>query len=427
MNRKFTRCLALGCVAAAIWACSSNDHKASPSHGGTVLPDDDGGTTEAGKGDGGPNTGDGATPDGTTPTDGGGGDGNDLGPLPIVEVADTPCTELSGGEAQEITPEDTSNPLFTVLGNVGSRRFALSPDGLSLFTFDPDAAGTQSAFIAGITAGASEGTTIAALSKPSTALSLVRYNANGGAVGNAVALVSNNDWQAIAAGPAKVFVVWSKGSKLEGRLFDIGGTTPTTVDLGADAAGTGTYVMGVVASGTGFVVVWTRNRTDGQAETLWTRVEANATVAAAKTLILSPGHHSFSGLVAQASGVAVLVNEGQPSQDLVVMRVSDSGDVVNPAYRLGGSERGLGVATNNGEIGVLAVKTNRAAFRGLASDGSALGPWMCLDDSDGGSAFYPAGAIDVEAAGYAVLTRATNGAAVFRRLDNTGAAIQIDN
>lgn len=404
----------LATAAALAAACSSGN--GDPKKTG-AEPQTDGGFAVVPTGEGGvsPPT-DAAKADGATPPD-----GSDLGNLTVVDVPDVAC-QAPGGNASEVTPANPNGPIYDRIGTVASRRFAVSSDGLQFFTFGAPAGGSTP--VPNVIGAAGEGSLVAGLVKSGKALSLQRFDADGAASGGSIALAANNDWQAVVAGPAKTLVVWSYGGAMAAKLLAVGGTVSADVDLGADTGGAGTYAIGAVPSGTGFLITWTRNRSDGKLETLYRRVEADGTASVPQSLVLSSGDHLMVGLApTTGGGAAMLINEGLPSKDAVVVRIDAQGAVIQPAFRLIGSGRGFGIASNNGELGIVASIGHRSGFRALASDGAALGPWYCLDDSDGGSSFYPNAAIDVDGTGYAHLTRVQNGAAIVRLVDRLGAGL----
>lgn len=403
-------------VAAATACSSGGTAKKAPEDpttddGGFVVPPGtvtDGGSTPTG--------------DGSAQPDADAGGKNPLGSLTVTDVADVDCLE-AGGTAIEATAADPNGPLFDGLGHAGGSFFAVSSDGLRLVAFDTS--GARSAPVADVIGAAGEPSAIAALTKVGNALSLQRYTPGTAvALGSSVALSTQNDWQTIAAGPTKTLAAWSHGAAIDGKLFPSGGSTPVDVHFGADAAGDGTFTIVAAPSGDGFVVAWTRTRTDKRTETLWQRVDGNGTLSAQASVILSTGQHTVVGIAGLAGGgSALLVNEGLPAADVVVLRLDGNGALAGSALRLLGTSRGFGVTTDavtSGEIGVAAVRKNRAAFRALDATG-AVAPWVCLDDNTTSSAtFYPTAAIEAGADGYRHLVRAQNGASLYRVTSKTG-------
>jgi hypothetical protein len=348
-----------------------------------------------------------------------------LGTLVTVDVPDTPCT-TPGGNAIQVTPAIPGSSAFDSMGalsGTSTRRFAVSSSGLQLVTFDPDGSNPSSA-LSGVGAAAPEGSAIDAIVVGDGAsLALQRIDPTGVALGSAQSLTSGPvDSFAVGVGAAQGLAVWTLGGAMTGRLFAVGGGLAAAADLGSDTAGASTAATRVVARGDGFAIVWTRQRTDGRTETLWRSVDSTGAAAPPITLVLSEGVHSVVAVAPRTTGgIAVLVDEGLLGA--VVMPVDDDGGVVPPAFRFAGTSYGLGIATNGPEMAVVAARDNGSALRAIASDGTPLGPWECLDDGSGYSLFAPGSAIDSDGAGYATLTSVANGSAAFLNEDHTGAGL----
>src|SRR5262249_15494632 len=106
----------------------------------------------------------------------------DLGSVGVVDVPSTPCQKSS---ATRVTVME-SEPLgitYERAGVVGSRRFALDPNTLSMLTFDTDGA-NPSAIVAGILAAAATADgDVATLTSDGQVLALRIYDPAGRALG----------------------------------------------------------------------------------------------------------------------------------------------------------------------------------------------------------------------------------------------------
>jgi hypothetical protein len=332
----------------------------------------------------------------------------------------------AGGTAIQVTPAFPDSSPFDrlgILGGPGGRRFATSSQGLQLFTFDVDG-GNPSMGTAGPATGAGDGATVATLAPQSTGgLAFQRFDMSGAAQGVVAPLLSSvPDSFAVAAGSVQGLVVWSAGAAMAGRFFTLGGGLGTSVDLGTDTAGVSTFHTNLVSAGDTFVVVWTRERTDGQFETLWRGIDAAGTPTNPVSIILSAEAHTAIALAARPGGSAVLLDAGASGAAVVLL--DTQGGIVGPGYWLNGAAYGLGLATNGSSLAVVASKDNRAALRVLGQDGTALGPWRCLDDAqDAGTGFTPGAAVDADGTGFATLTHVTNGSSILLREDPNGAGL----
>ncbi len=391
-------------------ACSSS----SPAK--SEAPDD---IVPVGSGDGGePVSRDAAAPEDSSVAVGVVDGGPSLGtvPVPVVDVPDIAAVDV-GGTGTEVTPAEPNGPLYDRLGSLGERHFAVSSDGLSFLTFGEGE--PISPVVPNVVTAAAEGNLIAALAKSGTALSLQRYTEHGVASGAPATVAPSADWQAVGVDATSTLVVWSHDAALSGALMARGTATMRPLDLGATAAAGGTYAIQVVPSGAGFVVTWTRNRLDKRTETLWLRVGDDGSISSPTTVLLSTAGHALVGASALPTGTALLVNEGLPVVDSVVLRVDTDGKVT-AITRLLGTSTAFGLAANAAELGVVAARQGHAVLRTLGADGAALGPFYVLDDAPVGGTFIPQSAVVTDGAGYAHLTHVKNGAAVFRRSDRTG-------
>jgi hypothetical protein len=114
----------------------------------------------------------------------------------------------------------------------------------------------------------------------------------------------------------------------------------------------------------------------------------------------------------------MLVGEGYPTRDPVIVFLDPYGNVTPPARRLVGSNEAWGIAATTGALAVAAsLSDGRAVLRSFAPSGEASDTWICLDDSEPDIGFSSHAAIYGEAAAYGLVVRMTDGSAVHLKSD----------
>jgi hypothetical protein len=344
----------------------------------------------------------------------------DLGPLVIVDVANTPCQKTS---AAPVTVMESEPLLITYdqAGTVGARRFALDPNTLSMLTFDADGS-HPSAIVPGIlSARATSDGKIAALASDGQSLALRTYDAAAALMAPGLELTRDSAGTPTLATRADALIaLWESNDALHGRIVANDKLGPT-VEFGADSCGMSNCMARAVDNGRGFSVAWSRVLQDGRAKTSWADVATDGKVNFVKTVLQSDGYHRVIDLVKGGASYALLLGEGYPTRSPVVVFLDAYGNVDTPARRLLGSDEAWGVAATTGGFAVGAsLADGRGAVRPLAATGDAVDPWICLDDSEPDIGFSAHVAVYGDVSGYGFVVRMTDGSAAHLRTDAHG-------
>jgi hypothetical protein len=376
---------------------------------------------DAGRGGSGGTSTDGGSPDAASNDSGEAA--VDLGPLVVSDVPDMPCVQTN---ALPVTVME-SEPLliaYDQAGIVGSRRYAVDTNTLAMLTFDAEGAAVSSIVPNILFARSTAEGRLAALSSDGHALSLGFFDASGQAADNPAELTNaSTGTPTLATGPTSIAAFWESNNSLQGRIAGNDGKLGGSIDFGPESCGVANCTVRAIHNGRGFTVVWSRVLQDERTKTSWADVDNDGNLNIAKPVLVADGRHRIIDLARTESTLALLIGEGYPTRNPVVVFLDPYGNVMGPARRILGSTEAWGVAMGAGGFAITArLSDGRAALRSLTTSGQAPAPWTCLDDSAPDIGFSSLASIYGEDAGYGLVVRMTDGSAAHVRTDPNGMA-----
>jgi len=406
-------------ILSMIAGCGSSD----PRSGAPPLGDTDSGICNASCGAAGAG---GGRVDGGATSDGPLAEGSispDLGAVTVVDVPAAPCT-LTTAIPVTVRETDPSFITFNQAGVVGSRRFALDGNTLALLTFDADGAAPSSLARGTLFAAATASDRLAALWSDGQTLNLQFYDASGMALAARPQLATGaSGAHALAVGPDSLLALWKAIGELVGRIVAQDGQLAGAFTLGADSWCGGDCAVRAVWNGRGFAIVWSRVLQDDRTKTSWAHVGTDGNVGFTKPVLQASGYHRLVDVSLVGSRYALLMGEGFPTRDTVLVFLDDYGNLLPPARRLLGSGAPWAIASRGDALAVTAsLRDGRAALRPLTASGESLADWACLDDSEPNSGFSASAALYLDTVGYGLVVRMADGSAAYLRTNEKGMA-----
>jgi len=371
----------------------------------------------AGEGGGGSGSGSGS---------GGGGAGgplftDPLGGIGMMAEPYSPCVP-HGGVSVELYAAAPETPTFDTLAHVANRRLAGGPSGFATFGMDGSAPTSSLLVPFESTLVASEGNSIGAVGLSSGSVLFQRYLADETPVGNATTIASGMmSALAIGGGGGSSLVLLRDGGVIRARRVSPSGVLWPLWPLTLDSAWPLTDMTArVVGGGDSYAAVWSGKRSDGQFSSWFIQVKATGAHGSPFNMTASAAEHWVSGFVSTTKGYAMLYSGGNPPSAAYLVTQDDMGGAAGQGWKLGGAAYGLGLASNNGALGVLVKRdSGELAFRRYHDwTGAPLGPWVCLDGPSSDSSDMAA--IDADGAGWAIVYRTPQGAVRLLRIDADG-------
>jgi hypothetical protein len=287
-------------------------------------------------------------------------------------------------------------------------------------TFAPDAS-AASPVVAGLSAAAASGASLAGLLQGPSSVELQFYDEMAMPSGAAIPLSDvRADAVAVAVGPSRTLAVYRVGGSIIGKIVASGAVT-ASLNLGASSGGEGRCANAAVWDGAAFAVLTTARLHNGRTKTTWTHIASNGKILFSNEVFLADDTHVLFDLVPVPSGYAALFGEGSPTKAAVVVMLDEFGFVVPPVHRLAGTSLAWGLASNGADLAVAAqLEDGRAALRAFDSAFAPLGPWVCVDDSKPRSRFYAQAGVSADDAGWGIVARMTDLSVSYRRTDRIG-------
>lgn len=350
----------------------------------------------------------------------------DAGPV----VPDTACG-VAGGTRATLNAGGTA-PLFDALGTVGARRVAQGAGDEGFVLLDVSGANASAApVVLGLDLNhiATGGSVLGVVGVTLPDIFFQRYDATGAVVGGGPALQLGSDPSSevfVGQSAGAFLTVWSDTQGVTARGVDAAGALAGPA-FALDAAKQENFTASVVSSGSSFAVLWVGYTFTSPGHTLIRTVFATAsTTAAIATHDISANDQARTvvQLVKTPTGYAALVDDpGGPPDNTGRTRLlllDANGNVTNaPSPFLAGAVRGLGLAAQGGELGVVVERTAQTVgFRPFDANAAPLGPWVCLGST---APSMNSAAIDADGAGYAVtFGSGANHAASLARFNRLG-------
>lgn len=346
----------------------------------------------------------------------------DLGAIPIVDVADSPCVSPTA-PSFAVTPPGASSPVFESIGTIGARYFVASATGPFFMTIANDGT-APSALVDGPLAVGAEPDALVAIEASDQGVALARFDAEAAALGAPVALTSGGASATdVAVGPSDSLAVVCDETALVARFVAHDGAlggSENWLDLGA--AGTLPCEARAAWTGQAYAIVATRLIAPAKARTVYVRTTTGGAPGAPIPLLSTDaGVHLLVGVAATSAGLASLFDEGSPPRAAVLLLVDASGEPVPPALRLAGTREALSIASRGDDLAIAAARSDgRAAVRTFDAHGHPLAPWVCVDDVQPGSGAYARAAVAIDGAGLVVVAHETDGSSRVLRTDALG-------
>ena len=353
--------------------------------------------------------------------------GGDGGPV----VPDTACG-AAGGSRATVYPGGAQAPLYEAMGTVGARRAAQVYGGAGFVLFDADGKSPSAQPIvlgADLNRIARSGTVLGVVGATLPEILFQRYDTSGAVVGGGAAL-------SLGSGPSGDVTIGQSGGAFLSVWSGAQGVTARGVDAAGQLAGPAfaldpvaqqNFTASVVsAGGSSFGVLWVGYTFTSPGHTLIRTAFATASatgVTATKDISADDQSRGVVQLVKTPTGYAALLDEPAGAPDFTprtrLLILDESGNVmVSPPPILAGAVRGLSLAAQGTELGVVVERASQTvAFRPFDASAKPLGPWVCLGST---APSLNAAAVDADGAGYAVIFGSTNRSVVLARFDRLG-------
>jgi hypothetical protein len=342
------------------------------------------------------------------------------GGFDIVFEPDTPCSPRGGTSTIVVAP-DPRKAGFVGLAKAGTRRVGELQYEQGFMVFD--ATLTSGPFTLGevnrISASESE-VAVVALSGMNDVIH-GRFDLDGHPIGSSITLASDHPSDvAIGRAGNATLALWSTLYDVRARGVDGTGAAVGNAFALESATAKDSFHAAIADDGNGaFAVAWSDRRlSDGHFVTRFAFATTNAVSGLVHVLFDSTTSMTVRGLVRRDGGFALLVDYGKLA---MIVPLDRAGRISASPRAFAGSNGALSVATQLGELGVVAVRADRSIeVRTLAGDGKPLAPWVCLDapsDAD------LSAAIDAEGIGYTVIYTAPDGAQTLVSLDRLGTGV----
>jgi hypothetical protein len=227
---------------------------------------------------------------------------------------------------------------------------------------------------------------------------------------------------AVGRAGARALAIWSTLYDVRARGVDDSGALAGEAFALESATAKDSFTASIVDDGNGaFVIAWTDRRlSDGHFVTRFAFASTTGISGLVHELFDTTVPMAVVAMVKNPNGYSLLVDHGKPALATIVP-LDRAGRLAAPARAFAGSTRALGMASQSGELGVLAIRADRSIeLRALAADGKPLAPWVCLDAA---SSVDPSAAIDGDGTGYTVVYTAPDAAQTLVRLDRPGTGV----
>ncbi len=402
---------------------------AAPAGCGDDQPTGDGGSsstpTSSSSGGAGGDTGHGgSTHEGGTRPDGGAGGqgGGSLGDIELIDEADTAC-EATSAQAIELYAATANPPGYDRLAAVGNRWMATSgsyPTGF--VTFDAAGANPSAAPLKHADEynfAASEGSSIAVVGTTAAQILFQRYDDADGLVGGPLLVAAQEPVNlAIAGGGGESIIVWGVGTNMRARAVASNGTFagPT---FGFGPGSIDGYFSGAATyADPGFAVAWT-GEVNNTYVTSFALLSTTGVVGAEVTVLSTDMAHSVVKIAKRSPGYALLLNVDFTPWRPVLVMIGDDGLVYGSGHGLLGASTGFDLAARTADIGVVAKRSSgETQFRSFDLNGTAIGPWVCLNGSV--VSLAETAAIAPQSTGFAIVYRTDDEAEAFIEVDSLG-------
>lgn len=368
---------------------------------------------------------DGANGDADAGATGGTDAGGTAGGFVIVDVPSSDCTHTTATPVI-VAPTDPYLSVYDQIGIVGDRRFIFGSASLTLLTFGSDGLLPSPVLYGDFLAVDAVMDRLAVLVSEPSALALDLYDANANATGTELVLTSDaTGSHRLAVGPDAILAAYRANDVLRGQLVALDSSriiAPFTLDAGS--CGVANCHPAAVWNGRDFGLAWSRDLQDGRSKLSWIHVQSDGTWAFAKTIALTTEVYELVDMERIDPGYVLLLREGFPTRDPIVVFLDDFGNFQAPAYRLLGGAEPWDIATVGSEVGVVSSLTDgRAAFRSFSFSGEPSTSWVCLDDSAPDTGVGTRAALSADGDGYDFVVLMSEGSAAYLRTDHLGMSL----
>ncbi len=352
--------------------------------------------------------------------------GSDAGPV----IPDTACGAAAAAPVT-LYPGSPTTPQFDAIATLGPRRVAQAAGDEGFVLFDTNGGNPSAAPIAlgtDLNRIATGGSVLGVVGVTLPDIFFQRYDTGGALVDAGAPLALGSDPSrevAIGQSGGAFLAVWSGAGGVTARGVDTAGQLAGPA-FALDTASQQNFTASVVSSGSSFAVLWVGYTFTSPGHTLIRTAFATASTTAkvaAHDISADDRARNIIQLVKTPTGYAALVNEPAGAPDFTahtrLLILDEAGNLtVNPPPSLAGAVRGLGLAVQGSELGVIVERAAQTvAFRPFDANAKPLAPWVCLGST---APIVNAAGIDTDGAGYAVIFSTTNRAVALARLDRLG-------